>query len=141
MTNFENNGPPKYGVQTPHFMPYEPFLLGVGVVSRAKLPDFCFFSKKRTKKDNSGRTSQDQETPSFETAPLAALDWSDRHNRTRSVSPKFTHRRLSSDFVRENSERAMVTDINLKTSFPKRLFLTSKVIFVFWFNLLKFGHF
>ena len=26
-------GPPKYGIRTPHFMPYEPFLLGVGVVS------------------------------------------------------------------------------------------------------------
>ena len=25
-------GPQKYGIQTPHFMPYEPFLLGVGVV-------------------------------------------------------------------------------------------------------------
>ena len=25
-------GPPKYGIRTPHFMPYEPFLLGVGVV-------------------------------------------------------------------------------------------------------------
>ena len=25
-------GPPKYGIQTPLFIPYEPFLLGVGVV-------------------------------------------------------------------------------------------------------------
>ena len=25
-------GPQKYGIRTPHFMPYEPFLLGVGVV-------------------------------------------------------------------------------------------------------------
>ena len=25
-------GPPKYGIRTPPFMPYEPFLLGVGVV-------------------------------------------------------------------------------------------------------------
>ena len=26
-------GPPKYGIRTPQFMPYEPFLWGVGVVS------------------------------------------------------------------------------------------------------------
>ena len=25
-------GPQKTGIRTPHFMPYEPFLLGVGVV-------------------------------------------------------------------------------------------------------------
>ena len=25
-------GPPKYGIRTPQFMPYEPFLWGVGVV-------------------------------------------------------------------------------------------------------------
>ena len=36
--------PPKYGIRTPPFMPYEPFLLGVGVVFnllivvRKKLP-------------------------------------------------------------------------------------------------------
>ena len=35
-------GPQKYGIRTPHFMPYEPFLLGVGVVfNLLKLPLFC----------------------------------------------------------------------------------------------------
>ena len=32
-------GPPKYGIRTPPFMPYEPFLLGVGVVFN--LLTFC----------------------------------------------------------------------------------------------------
>ena len=48
-------GPPKYGIQTPPFMPYEPFLLGVGVVFHL----LTFFPAEEKKTQFSWGTSQE----------------------------------------------------------------------------------
>ena len=37
-------GPPKYGTRTPHFMPYGPFLLGVGVFNLCAKKTLIFLS-------------------------------------------------------------------------------------------------